>query len=147
MLIKQLADIDSPVYQIALAFLIGMVNDLAFFSYLLIPFVLYLLVLPNRIYQSKIHKIISFGVFITCLYGLFFIELSEWTFWDEFGVRFNFIAVDYLIYTHEVVSNIIESYPLGWLLSGILVITVICFLLVRKALSHTFNARNRFRPG
>ena len=55
LLIKQLADIDSPIYQIALAFLIGIVHDLAFFSYLLIPFVLYLLVLPNRIYQSKIH--------------------------------------------------------------------------------------------
>jgi phosphoglycerol transferase MdoB-like AlkP superfamily enzyme len=144
LLIKQLADIDSPIYQIALAFLIGIVHDLAFFSYLLIPFVLYLLVLPNRIYQSKIHKIIGFGVFIICLYVLFFIELSEWTFWDEFGVRFNFIAVDYLIYTHEVVSNIIESYPLGWLLSGILVITVICFLLVRNMLSHTFNANESF---
>lgn len=144
LLIKQLADIDSPVYQIALAFLIGMVNDLAFFSYLLIPFVLYLLVLPNRIYQNKVHKIIGISVFIICLYTLFFIELSEWTFWDEFGVRFNFIAVDYLIYTHEVVSNIIESYPLGWLMSGILLITVICFLLVRKALSHTFNAEESF---
>jgi phosphoglycerol transferase MdoB-like AlkP superfamily enzyme len=144
LLIKQLADIDSPVYQIALAFLIGIVYDLAFFSYLLIPFVLYLLVLPNRIYQNRIHKIIGISVFIVCLYTLFFIELSEWTFWDEFGVRFNFIAVDYLIYTHEVVSNIIESYPLGWLLSGILIITVICFLLVRKALSHTFNAEESF---
>ncbi|MGZ4977913.1 MAG: LTA synthase family protein [Methylobacter sp.] len=144
LLIKQLADIDSPVYQIALAFLIGLVHDLAFFSYLLIPFVLYLLVLPNRIYQSKIHKIIAISVFIVCLYGLFFIEVSEWTFWDEFGVRFNFIAVDYLIYTHEVVNNIIESYPLGWLLSAILVVTVICFLCVRKVLSETFNASETF---
>ncbi len=144
LLIKQLADIDSPVYQITLAFLIGLVNDLAFFSYLLIPFALYLLILPNRIYQSKIHKLISFGVFIVCLYGLFFIELSEWTFWDEFGVRFNFIAVDYLIYTHEVVSNIIESYPLGWLLSGVLFITGICFFAVRKPLSQAFNAEESF---
>ncbi len=144
LLIKQLADIDSPVYQIALAFLIGLVHDLAFFSYLVIPFVLYLLVLPNRVYQSKIHKIIAISVFIVCLYSLFFIELSEWTFWDEFGVRFNFIAVDYLIYTHEVVNNIIESYPLGWLLSAILVVTVICFWSVRKALSDTFNASESF---
>lgn len=144
LLIKQLADIDSSFGQIAQAFLLGVVHDTAFYSYLLIPFVLYLLVLPNRIYQSKIHKIIGFIVFIVCLYGLFFIELSEWTFWDEFGVRFNFIAVDYLIYTHEVVSNIIESYPLGWLLSGILIITVITFLLVRKTLSHTFKASESF---
>lgn len=144
LLIKQLADIDSPFYQIALAFLIGMVHDLAFFSYLLIPFVLYLLVLPNRIYQSKTHKIISFGVFFTCIYLLFFIELSEWTFWDEFGVRFNFIAVDYLIYTHEVVSNIIESYPLGWLLSGILALTALCFWWLRKTLADTFQANEAF---
>ncbi|MGZ5576934.1 MAG: LTA synthase family protein, partial [Methylobacter sp.] len=41
LLIKQMADIDSPVYQIALAFVIGLIHDLAFFSYLLIPFVLY----------------------------------------------------------------------------------------------------------
>jgi phosphoglycerol transferase MdoB-like AlkP superfamily enzyme len=144
LLIKQLADIDTPIYQIALAFLIGLVHDLAFFSYLLIPFVLYLLVLPNRIYQNKIHKMVVFGFFIFFLYLLFFIELSEWTFWDEFGVRFNFIAVDYLIYTHEVVSNIIESYPLGWLLTGILAVTALCFLLVRRALSDTFNAYEPF---
>jgi phosphoglycerol transferase MdoB-like AlkP superfamily enzyme len=144
LLIRQLADIDSPIYQIALTFFIGMVHDLAFFSYLLIPFVLYLLVLPNRIYQSKAHKIIGISAFIICLYSLLFIELSEWTFWDEFGVRFNFIAVDYLIYTHEVVSNIIESYPMGWLLLGILISTAICFWLVRRALSHTFNVHESF---
>ena len=144
LLIKQLADIDTPFYQIVLAFLIGLAHDLAFFSYLLIPFVLYLLVLPNRIYRSKTHQIISFGVFISCLYGLFFSVLSEWTFWDEFGVRFNFIAVDYLIYTHEVFNNIIESYPMGWLLSAILAMTVVCFLLVRKTLLLTFNANESF---
>ncbi len=144
LLIKQLADIDTPFYQIVLAFLLGFIHDIAFFSYLLIPFVLYLLIVPNRIYQSKLHKIFSIIGFIVCLYLLFFIELSEWTFWDEFGVRFNFIAVDYLVYTHEVVNNIIESYPLGWLLSGILIITLICFLLVRKLLAHTFHATENF---
>jgi phosphoglycerol transferase MdoB-like AlkP superfamily enzyme len=144
LLIRQITDIDAPFYQIAMAFFLGVTYDLAFFSYLLIPFVLYLLILPNRMYHSKINKIIIFTGFIICLYALFFIELSEWTFWDEFGVRFNFIAVDYLVYTHEVVSNIIESYPLGWLLSGILIVTVICFLLTKKRLSHSFNARESF---
>ena len=132
MLFKQWPDIDSPIYQLVLAFVIGLVHDLAFYSYLLIPFALYLLVVPNGIYQCKIHKIICSVVIFLCLYLLFFMELSEWTFWDEFGVRFNFIAVDYLIYTHEVINNIIESYPIVWLLSGIAVFTVVCFLLVRK---------------
>jgi len=91
-----------------------------------------------------LHKIFSIIGFIVCLYLLFFIELSEWTFWDEFGVRFNFIAVDYLVYTHEVVNNIIESYPLGKLLTGIFVITIMCFWFVRRTLAHTFYAHEPF---
>ena len=144
LLIKQMAEIDSPLHQIALAFFLGTINDLAYFSYLLIPFAFYLLAVPNVFYQSKLNKIIVCGGFFINLYILFFIEASEWTFWDEFGVRFNFIAVDYLVYTNEVINNIVESYPLGWILSGIGLITLICFLLVRKALIRSFNASESF---
>lgn len=145
LLLKQIADIDSPFHQIVIAFVLGIIHDAAFFSYVLIPFTLYLLILPNRIFHSKAHKLFSTVGFIVFLYVLFFVEVSEWTFWDEFGVRFNFIAVDYLIYTNEVVNNIIESYPLGWLLSGILLVTVLCFLLVRKTLMRTYQAFEPFK--
>ncbi len=64
LLIKQFADIDTPFYQVVIAFFYGVINDLAYFSYLLIPFVLYLLVVPNRIYRSKLHQIISFVNFL-----------------------------------------------------------------------------------
>ncbi len=46
---------------------------------------------------------------------------AEWLFWDEFGVRYNFIAVDYLVYTNEVVGNIRESYPLEWLIPLVII--------------------------
>lgn len=54
-----------------------------------------------------------FAILIT-LYvgGIIFNAVSEWFFWSEFGVRYNFIAVDYLVYTNEVVGNIMESYPI-----------------------------------
>lgn len=145
LLAKQWADIDTPFYQITFAFVMGAIHDLAFYSYFLIPFTLYLLVIPNRWYQSKLHKWFVFSGFLLNLYGLFFLILSEWTFWDEFGVRFNFIAVDYLIYTHEVVQNIIESYPLGKLLTGILIITIGCFWLVKSTLVVTFYATENFK--
>jgi len=58
------------------------------------------------------------------LYALGFGVLAEWFFWDEFGVRFNFIAVDYLVYTREVVGNIRESFPVGTLLSALAVATL-----------------------
>lgn len=43
-----------------------------------------------------------------------FVAVSEFVFWGEFGQRFNFVAVDYLVYSQEVVRNIWESYPVGW---------------------------------
>jgi phosphoglycerol transferase MdoB-like AlkP superfamily enzyme len=144
LLIRQLEDLDVSFYSIALAFLLGIINDLAFFSYLLIPFALYLLVLPNAAYQSKLNRTLIFAGFFVGLYGFFFVEVAEWTFWDEFGVRFNFIAVDYLIYTHEVVRNIIESYPLGGILSGIFIMTAACFLAMRKLLAKSFKASEPF---
>ena len=33
------------------------------------------------------------------------IFVSEWVFWAEFESRFNFIAVDYLVYTNEVIGK------------------------------------------
>jgi phosphoglycerol transferase MdoB-like AlkP superfamily enzyme len=144
LLIKQFSDIDAPVYEIFLAFSLGIVHDLAFYSYLLIPFALYLLVVPNIIYRSKIHQIICQLLFFVSLYLLLFMELSEWTFWDEFGVRFNFIAVDYLIYTHEVVNNIIESYPIVLLLVAVFIVALTSFVLVRKWLVQTFVASESF---
>jgi len=53
------------------------------------------------------------------LFALWLGAASEWFFWTEFSSRFNFIAVDYLIYTHEVIGNIRESYPIGWILGAL----------------------------
>lgn len=42
--------------------------------------------------------------------GLIFGAIAECYFFEEFNARFNHIAVDYLIYPHEVFVNIRESY-------------------------------------
>jgi len=60
------------------------------------------------------------------------IAFSEIVFWSEFGVRFNFIAVDYLVYTNEVIGNIVESYPIVWMMLAMLVVAgSICWFMVR----------------
>ena len=51
--------------------------------------------------------------------------ISECIFWNEFGVRYNFIAVDYLVYTNEVIGNIIESYPIVPMFLGVLLVAVL----------------------
>lgn len=87
---------------------------------------------PN--YRKKLRLILySITIFIFVLV-LVQNTLSEYFFWNEFGVRYNFIAVDYLVYTNEVIKNIMESYPVIPLFTGVGLITaIITFFMVRKS--------------
>lgn len=76
--------------------------------------------------------------------GTFFNVIAEVAFWNEFGVRYNFIAVDYLVYTNEVVGNIMESYPMGLILSCWALVSIIVeFFLFR----HTMGALSSLSQG
>ena len=65
-----------------------------------------------------------FVITTLCVGAILFNGVSEYLFWNEFGVRYNFIAVDYLVYTSEVVGNIIESYPVWPILGALLLATL-----------------------
>jgi phosphoglycerol transferase MdoB-like AlkP superfamily enzyme len=92
-------------------FSVGLYFDTAVFSYFSVPFLLYMLVLPAKYHLGRFDRAVTtIFLFLFCNLVIF-TGISEWFFWDEFTTRFNFIAVDYLVYTHEVIGNIIESYP------------------------------------
>ncbi len=112
--------------------------DLAFYGYALIPVVLYLWLMPNKIWTSRFNRVfVRLAVFAT-LYALGFIAVAELLFWDEFGVRFNFISVDYLVYRREVADNINESYPLAVLLTLILVLAAAVYWRLAPKINHLF---------
>lgn len=79
------------------------------------------------------------GIFLVLYVGaIVFNGVSEYFFWNEFGVRYNFIAVDYLVYTNEVVGNIRESYPIVPLSLGIILATLlIVWYLFRHDIIHS----------
>lgn len=91
-----------------------------------------LLFLPK--YRSKIrYWLFSFVIFLFVTI-LLQTAISEYFFWNEFGVRFNFIAVDYLVYTNEVIGNIMQSYPVIPLFSVLyLTAGVATYFIVRKS--------------
>jgi phosphoglycerol transferase MdoB-like AlkP superfamily enzyme len=80
-----------------------------------------LLFLPK--YRRHIRMaLFSFTIF---LFVLLIVQnaISEFFFWNEFGVRYNFIAVDYLVYTNEVIGNIMQSYPVVPIFGSLFLIT------------------------
>lgn len=93
--------------------------------------------------KEKRQKIRNILYFITLfLYVLLITQnaVSEYFFWNEFGVRYNFIAVDYLIYTNEVIGNIMESYPIIPLFSIIFLFTIsITYFIYKKTVDQLVN--------
>ncbi|MCX7898377.1 MAG: sulfatase-like hydrolase/transferase [Rhodocyclaceae bacterium] len=113
----------------------GLIADLAVLSWLLIPFLLWRMLQPASPRWLGVAPWLRLLAFWLGSFILLFLALAEATFWLEFSARFNFIAVDYLIYTHEVLGNIRESYPVGFLLAGIALASTLLVFLQRRRLT------------
>lgn len=89
-----------------------------------------LLFLPK--YRDKIRFWLF--TFVMFLFVVLILQnaISEYFFWNEFGVKYNFIAVNYLVYTNEVIGNIMQSYPVIPLFSGLFVIAGIVTYFILK---------------
>jgi len=100
-----------------------------------------MLFLPSQ--RIKIRNILYFITLFLYVLLIIFNAVSEYFFWNEFGVRYNFIAVDYLIYTNEVIGNIMESYPVIPLFSVIFALTMaITWFVFNKTKSELLDLPN-----
>lgn len=99
----------------------GVVKIVLAFLGLKILFFALMLFLPKQ--RFKIRNSLYFTTLFLYVLLIIFNAVSEYFFYNEFGVRYNFIAVDYLIYTTEVIGNIMESYPIIPLFTAIFVVT------------------------
>lgn len=109
---------------------LGIWFDLCTLAYLASPLLLTSAALGRRWRGTRLVRALGWLFVLVASFSLLFGVVSEFVFWNEFTTRFNFIAVDYLIYTHEVIGNICESYPVPLIL-GVLaaiagVITWLC---------------------
>ena len=143
--IKSWGMIDADIGSFALAFITGLLMDVITAGYLAIPLVLYALLVPSKIYHHRLHTLLIYPFFLVVIYSLIFSGVSEWFFWDEFSSRFNFIAVDYLVYTSELIGNIRESYPLNTILGIILVASILLKLLLFPAVRQVHRTIMPFR--
>ena len=114
------------------AFFKGFCFDIAALAYLIVPWLLVSAIAPNawrnKAWMVKARWVVAFLV----MFGLVFGAVSEFIFWQEFTTRFNFIAVDYLIYTNEVIGNIRESYPVPLILLAIALLVLAVLLVLSK---------------
>lgn len=101
---------------------------------ILLPF-LYTLPLAAFTYGSRVGQWLLRLLCLVLLFVMLFTSAADLTFWNEFGTRFNFIAVDYLVYTTEVIGNIEESYPVAQWLAMLVAGAILIVFLTRRSLA------------
>jgi len=115
-------------------FAYGFLFDAVAATCVALPVALWLALVPNAVARSRLHRALTVLVFAAFAYAAILLAVAEWLFWDEFGSRFNFIAVDYLLYTHEVLGNIWQSYPVGHTLLGLVLVAALLTAPVTRPL-------------
>lgn len=125
---------------------LGFLFDLGSLSYIMAFYSIYLLLIPKQFYGSAIDKFLTYFSYAIILFFMVFSFLAELAFWDEYQRRFNFIAVDYLLYTYEVVQNIRQSFHIEIIIVVLMLITFFSLIIAKKKKAYTnaFNNSDTF---
>jgi len=126
------SEIDFSITHFLRTLATGLFFDIGVISFFVLVYIIYLMLLSNKWVGSVFDKIFSYFYYFLTTLIFTFTFFAEFTFWEEFQNRFNFIAVDYLIYTYEVVQNINQSYPIPLLLTIIFSIVFLLFFILKK---------------
>jgi phosphoglycerol transferase MdoB-like AlkP superfamily enzyme len=114
------------------ALAVGEGFDLVSALWLAAPLVLFLTVLPERWFRWRATRGLLFLWMAVAAFSGLFVAAAEYFFFEEFNGRFNFVAVDYLIYPTEVVDNIWQSYHTGIILTVIGIATLALLYLLSR---------------
>jgi phosphoglycerol transferase MdoB-like AlkP superfamily enzyme len=121
--------------RLAAALAVGATYDALVALWLAAPMMLYLVVVSRHGYGRPTHRFLRRAWLAVALFGALFVAAAEVVFFDEFDGRFNFVAVDYLIYPTEVVTNIWQSYPVVPVLVGLACVVVALMWVLRPFLA------------
>lgn len=118
-----------------LPYLVGFWFDIV----VLLPIVAMLMIgpllIPVSLAGKRFDRALGLAAFAVILFLMALQAAGEYFFWDEFTTRFNFIAVDYLVYTQEVLQNIVESYPIYPLLALIAILAIAGTYMLRDRIT------------
>ncbi|MDW8308948.1 MAG: LTA synthase family protein [Verrucomicrobiales bacterium] len=109
---------NAPLLLRARVLLTGLQRDTVVALFCTLPGLLWFWLLPERAFAARWHRTLFWGAnFVVCGVSVFLLAV-EYYFFEEFRSRFNTVAVDYVLYPHEVFVNIWDSYPVVPVVAG-----------------------------
>lgn len=137
-----------PLAEVLTAFLVGLYRDFYVALLFCLPLFGWFALISNRAFGKGWHRsLLLAGFFLFWLVQVFLL-FTEYYFFEEFRSRFNTVAVDYLLYPHEVFINIWDSYPVPIVLGMCAILSaawlVAATQLFRGMWSHSVAAGRRW---
>ncbi|MGZ8153908.1 MAG: LTA synthase family protein [Burkholderiales bacterium] len=123
LLVKALATDQMAFAEVPRVLAAGFAYDFVTTLYVVVLSALYFAFVPARVFARRTHWLLVHAGFALWIFGAIYLGVVEYFFFDEFNARFNFVAVEYLIYPHEVFVNIWESYPVAQALAAATLVT------------------------
>ncbi|HEX2830547.1 MAG TPA: LTA synthase family protein [Burkholderiales bacterium] len=148
LILKAFAGSQLALSELPRVVLTGIAYDALTSLYLVAPLAAYLALVPSRVIAKPVHRALFRMVLTLSAFGLAYLGVVEYFFFDEFDSRFNFVAVEYLIYPHEVFVNIWQSYPVARALAACLLPAAIAWRALgplTAALGSSEDRRRRMR--
>lgn len=102
------------------------------FLFVMQAYVFYLLILPHNKQNSRLDRIITTATFFIFAVSALCKGAVSQIFWEEFSSSFNYIVIDYIIFTHQVLGNLEHAYPIAKILIAIFVAAIIFTLLAYR---------------
>ena len=121
-------------------FAVGFVYDVVVGFDYCVPLALLLVCLPFRWLDLKKGRYPVYVLIFLMDFFVLFVAFSQFIFWNEFHRNFNFIAVDYLVYSTEILGTFVETY-------NVFVIIAAFVVLLATAVSyHSTIFPHHFQP-
>lgn len=114
------------------ALAVGPLADLRAAAWLVLPWWLLAAGLPRSWHGRTAMVWLARAALALALFGTLFVAAAEIFFFEEFRSRFNFVAVDYLLYPTEVAANIWQSYPTGWIVGSLAAVVLAALALLER---------------
>ncbi|MBQ9732039.1 MAG: hypothetical protein IJV97_03005 [Alphaproteobacteria bacterium] len=80
------------------------------FLYIMLPYMTYLCMLPNKYINSKFDKNLTMIVFAAFVFYTFFEETMSLVYWNNFSAAFNSEVVEYVLDLNEVIASLSNNY-------------------------------------
>ncbi len=141
MLIDHHAEVDLTLIEYAKLFGVGLSFDVFVSLIGAVPVGWHLALYRERFVESPFGRRLLWGFLGAQLFGVLFVCVAEWFFFEEFSSRPNYLAFEYIVYPHEVMTNVWQSYPVVPLVLVMASLTGAMIWVLHRSVGHLNAAR------